>query len=143
MTANFALVQPGIADAPRIIAALALACGDTNPPTVEQLTASTRPGPDQMKRPATGGGNFPGAVPTDPRLNSLLRQFIRPTNDVATVDKVLLEVQTHIKGNADLTKQARDGWIRILHFGDQYGTPYARKLGQEFLDKLKAGAASE
>jgi hypothetical protein len=38
VTANFALVQPGIADAPQVIAALAKACGDTNPPTVEQLS---------------------------------------------------------------------------------------------------------
>src|SRR4029434_34956 len=48
VTANFALVQPGIADAPRVIAALAKVCGDTNPPTVEQLNER------QMAR--AGGG---------------------------------------------------------------------------------------
>jgi len=31
--ANFALVQPGIADAPRVLEALAKACGDEQPPT--------------------------------------------------------------------------------------------------------------
>jgi hypothetical protein len=38
VTANFALVQPGIVDAPKIIEALARTCGDSSPPTVEQLS---------------------------------------------------------------------------------------------------------
>ena len=80
---------------------------------------------------------FPGAVPTDGKLQGLLRSFIRPTNDDATVDKVLADVKEHIKDNADLRQQAIDGWTRILHFGDRYGTEYARKVGQEFLDELK------
>jgi hypothetical protein len=81
--------------------------------------------------------DYPGAVPTDPKLNSLLRQFIRPTNDQSTVDKLLAESKSHIKDNADLTQQAIDGWTRILHFGDRYGTAYARKVGGEFLERLK------
>src|SRR5688500_3050321 len=81
--------------------------------------------------------NFPGAVPTDGKLQGLLRSFIRPTNDVATVDKVLAEVKTLIKDNADLQKQAIDGWTRVLHFGERYGTEYSRKVGREFLEQLK------
>src|SRR5688500_3385956 len=38
-TANFALVQPGIVDAPAVIAAMAQACGDAKPPTAESLLA--------------------------------------------------------------------------------------------------------
>src|SRR5262245_31564440 len=220
VTANFALVQPGIADEPNVIEALARACGDISPPTVQQLSerqaARTRAANERaakrqraatvMERPATvmerpapgvergrsesvdfskfdlnsetglrdavralmgeirnlrgelaelsGRGTsparqdnaakpkeaFPGAVPTDEKLQGLLRRFIRPTNDDATVDQLLAEIESHIKGNADLTKQAIDGWTRILHFGDTYGTAYARKVGSEFLDKLKAGA---
>src|SRR5881394_1496881 len=34
---NFALVQPGMADAPKIIAAIARVIGDTNPPAAESL----------------------------------------------------------------------------------------------------------
>jgi hypothetical protein len=185
VTANFALVQPGIADAPKVIAALAKTCGDTEPPTVEALTAKL-PGNargrgemmEKAKRPqldlakldvgseeglrnsvaalkaevetlrrelAAARGepgakpkeDFPGAVPTDAKLNGLLRQFIRPSNDDATADRVLTEVKAHIAGNADLKKQALDGWTRVLHFGDTYGTPYSRKIGQEFLDGLK------
>ena len=38
-TASFALVQPGIADAPKVLKAIAEAIGDTNPPTVAELEA--------------------------------------------------------------------------------------------------------
>ena len=139
VTGNFALVQPGIADAPRVIAAFARTCGDTNPPPVEELTQRQKArsvGPGEM-----GGkrrDNFPGAVPTDETLQALLRRFIRPTNDDATVDRILSEVQAHIKDNAELKKQAIDGWTRILHFGDRYGTPHARGVGRAFLHQLKA-----
>src|SRR5262245_40908428 len=157
VTANFALVQPGIADAPNVIEALARACGDISPPTVQQLSerqaARTRAANERaaqrqrqttvVERPApamergrsesdcskfdlnsetgvrdavralmgevrnlraelaelSGRGisparqdnaatrreDFPGAVPTDEKLQGLLRRFIRPTNDDATV----------------------------------------------------------
>ncbi|WP_309713026.1 hypothetical protein [Armatimonas sp.] len=38
-TASFALVQPGIADAPKVLKAIAEAIGDTNPPTPAELEA--------------------------------------------------------------------------------------------------------
>ena len=38
-TASFALVQPGIADAPKIVKAIAEAIGDKNPPSVAELDA--------------------------------------------------------------------------------------------------------
>jgi hypothetical protein len=138
VVANFALVQPGIADAPNVIAALAKTCGDDRPPTAEALAAK-QPGMARGRAAMTEKPkeDFPGAVPSDAKLVGLLRQFIRPTNDDATVDRVLAEVKAHIKDNADLTKQAADGWTRVLHFGDRYGTPYARKVGQEFLDQIK------
>ena len=37
VTANFALVQPGIADGPAVVAAMAKAAGDKNPPTANVL----------------------------------------------------------------------------------------------------------
>ena len=46
-------------------------------------------------------------------------------------------IRDRIKDNADLQKQAKDGWIRVLHFGDRYGTEYSRKVGREFLEQLK------
>lgn len=149
VTANFALVQPGIADAPKVIAALAKVCGDTNPPTVEQLSERqmARAGGGQRMARESGSRNsalpkedFPGAVPDDARLNLLLRQCIRPTNDDAAVDKLFKEIEAHIQGNADLIRQASNGWVRVLHFGEHYGTPYSRKSGQAFLDKLKSAS---
>jgi len=147
VVANFALVQPGIADAPQVVAALAKTCGDDNPPTAEALAAKqpsygmARGRPmEAMKKDAPDAKpkeNFPGATPTDEKLTGLLRQFIRASNDDATVDRVLADVKAYIKDNPGLTRQAADGWTRVLHFGDRYGTPYARKAGREFLDSIQ------
>ncbi|OAI57269.1 hypothetical protein AYO49_02465 [Verrucomicrobiaceae bacterium SCGC AG-212-N21] len=186
VTANFGLVQPGISDAPAVIAALATTCGDEKPPTVAALTpeqprargmTATRgaaPPPrvpldltkldysseaglrasvvalvaevEALRRELAqqrGEGMasdvprapIPGAAPTDARLVDLLREFIRPTNDDATVDRVLTDVKGYIKDDAGLIQQTRDGWVRVLHLN--YGTAYARKTGREFLDTLK------
>jgi hypothetical protein len=158
--ANFALVQPGIADAPKVIEALARACGDTAPPTIDQLSAR-QPGRDgamrrdgaKMERvakpadgtpaPAKPKEEFPGAVPTDAKLNSLLREAIRPTNDDATVNKLLAEIATHVQGNKDLTQQAIDGWKRVLHFGDHYGTAHLRKTAREQMERLQQAPSAK
>ena len=142
VTHNAALVQPGIADAAPIIAAMASISGDPNPPTPEALLPDQGiMAPDRARARArermAGQDNFPGAVPTDEKLTGLLRQFLRKTNDDATVDKLLAEVRTHIKDDPALEKQAIDGWTRVLHFGERYGTPYAREKGAELLKELK------
>ncbi len=137
---NFALVQPGIADAPAVLAALARACGDTNPPALETFTRRGM----EMRRPGDAAppatDKFPGAVPTDPDLNRLLRLFIRPTNDVATVDRLLRDVEARIGEDAGLRKQAVDGWTRVLHFGDRYGTEYSRQVGLAAKERWVAAA---
>jgi hypothetical protein len=198
--ANFALVQPGIADAPAVLKALADLCGDKSPPSIDDLTNShsarsgaarreaamrrpdaqpeaTRPPVDweafdleseaglrnavqaliaevqflrgELSQARSGDStaaqqpaqeNFPGAVPTDPALQGMLRRFIQPSNDDATVDAVLDEVRAHIGDDVALRRQAIDGWTRILHFGDRYGTPYARRTGQAFLEELQRTA---
>jgi hypothetical protein len=52
VTANFALVQPGIADASGIIAAMAKLAGDKKPPTAEVLLARQNPNQRRpMRRP--------------------------------------------------------------------------------------------
>ncbi|HUF61403.1 MAG TPA: hypothetical protein VMN36_04960 [Verrucomicrobiales bacterium] len=192
--ANFALVQPGIADAPSVVEALAKLCGDDAPPAIEELnrlhsarTGAGR-GPAEM-RPEAARGNapppavdweafdleteaglrsavraligevqtlrneiarrrdgpttgqpreeFPGAVPSDAVLQGLLRRFIQPTNDAAAVDALLQEAREHIGDDPGLRRQAIDGWTRILHFGDRYGTGYARQSGRAFLAELQ------
>ena len=142
---NFALVQPGMADGPKIIAAIAKLIGDTNPPTAEalrerrvQASARLESGQkmegrrDKTNRPKDP---LPGAAPTDEKLLGLLRRFIQKSNDDDAVDKVLAEVKQYIQGNDGLTKQAVDGWTRVLHL--KYGTDYAQKAGQSWLEKLK------
>jgi hypothetical protein len=140
--ASFALVQPGIADAEAVLAAIAKMIGDEKPPTAAEIAAAQpqRTGmtlqrpmnpEDRPKEP------FPGAVPTDGKLQSMLRSYIRKENDDATIDRMLQDVRDYIKDNADLKKQAADGWTRILHFKDRYGTPYAVKQGEAFLEELK------
>jgi len=147
VTANFALVQPGIADAPAVIAAMAKACGDESPPTAQALLAKRGGGRDMARggattRPATtqpsGAGakpQLPGAAPTDAKLLALLRSFIQKGNDDATVDKMVKEVQQYVKGNPDLTRQAIDGWVRVIYL--KYGTEYSQKAGQTMVDELK------
>jgi hypothetical protein len=152
VTYNAALVQPGIADAPAIIAAMAKASGDEKPPTAEALRerrmaangggrgAATRPAMDRAGGPATRpasrpGANLPGAAPTDEKLLGLLRAFINRQNDEKAADKVIADVREYVKGDRDLTKQAIDGWTRVLHL--KYGTEYAQKAGQQLVDELK------
>jgi len=145
VAANFALVQPGVADAPRIIAAMAKAIGDTNPPAAEALRerrglgyGRMAPGQPKGRQPEMSDrpkGNLPGAAPTDEKLIGLLRRFIQKSNDNATVDKVLAEVEAYVRGNESLTRQAIDGWTRVLHL--KYGTEYAQQAGQIWLEKLK------
>jgi hypothetical protein len=149
-TANFALVQPGIADAPRIIEAIAKVAGDTNPPTAEAFrtrrqelyggATTNRMGEakrmaEARPKAAAAKQELPGAAPTDDKLLGLLRKFIQKANDDATVDGVLQEVQAYIKGNPELTKQAIDGWTRVIFL--KYGTDYAQKTGQAMVEKLK------
>jgi hypothetical protein len=143
VTANWALVQPGIADAPPIIAAMAKACGDEKPPTVEALRAKrfgaaegmTRGGAQTRPAAPGAGKNLPGAAPTDEKLLGMLRSFINMDNDDAKVDRLVGEIKQYVKGNPDLTKQAIDGWTRVIYL--KYGTEYARKSGQEMVDSLK------
>src|SRR5262249_34809741 len=59
-TANFALVQPGIADAPKVIEALAKACGDEAPPPVEELS--------QRQAARSGGGRDGGDMRRGERM---------------------------------------------------------------------------
>lgn len=212
VTANFALVQPGIADAGAVLQALAPLAGDAKAPTAEELLekrrggregapqrpagegrprAEGRPGvegrpagegrpapefdpakldvsspeglraafaavvaqlrslrreiaelkgeippapPAEARRPADPNG-IPGAAPTDPELIGYLRAFIQQTNEPATVDRILRDVESYVKDDPGLKKQAVDGWVRVLHL--KYGTPYAQQAGRQFLERLK------
>jgi len=185
VTANFALVQPGIADATGIIAAMARLADDNNPPAPDVLLARQNPNSrrpmrrplnlDQLdlstdaarqqtiekliaevkylrqqqettsrpnmrpntrpNRPNAGGPKkpLPGAVPTDPRMVGMLRQFIQKTNTDSDVDRVLAQMKEHAGNNADLLQQACDGLTRVISVN--YGTPYAQKAGRAFIGR--------
>ena len=132
VTANFALIQPGIADGKAVVEALYNLIGLETPPSIESLTPNMRmaggPAMREGANPRTQqrgqamqrgerpkGGNLPGAAPTDDKLVGYLRQFIQRSNSNQHVDSVLEQVKVYIKDNADLTQQAMDGWIRVLH----------------------------
>ena len=185
VTANFALVQPGIADAPGIIAAMARLAGDNNPPAPDALLARQNPNNrrsmrrplnlDQLdlstdaarqqaiqkliaevkylrqqqptnrrpnmrpntrpNRPNAEGPKkpLPGAVPTNPRMLGMLRQFIQKTNTDADVDRVLKQMKTHAGDNAGLLRQVCDGLTRVISVN--YGTAYAQKAGRTFIER--------
>ncbi len=181
VTANFALVQPGIADAPGIIAAMARLAGDNNPPAPDALLARQNPNSrrplnlDQLdlstdaarqqaiqkliaevkylrqkqptnrrpnmrpntppNRPNADGSKkpLPGAVPTDPRMLGMLRQFIQKTNADSDVDRVLGQMKEHAGNNANLLQQACNGLTRVISVN--YGTPYAQKTGRAFIER--------
>ena len=150
VTANFALVQPGIADAPAVVGAIAKACGDADPPTVDGLRerrqkAAGGDGPrgngrmeDRPPRAAPKGEStteLPGAAPTDAKLVSMLRSFIQKSNAEADVDRIVREVEAYVKDDPGLTRQAVGGWTRVLHL--KYGTDYAQKAGRELVERLK------
>jgi hypothetical protein len=150
VTANFALVQPGIADAPSVIGAIAKACGDDNPPTPEELrtrrqkaaggTGGRGAGRMEERSPDSKGNpeakpTLPGAAPTDAKLVTLLRSFIQKTNDEADVDRIVGEVEAYVKDDPTLKRQAVDGWARVLHL--KYGTDYAQDAGRALLERLK------
>jgi hypothetical protein len=156
VTANFALIQPGIADGKAVVAALSKLIGLETPPTIQSLTPNMRMANGRnmrdgdnprmqrrgQKRPAGNGGNkLPGAAPTDPKLVGFLRQFIQKSNTNELVDTVLDQVRSYIKNNDDLTKQAMNGWIRVLHV--KYGTDYAQAEGASFVDELKKQMEAE
>ncbi len=153
VTANFALIQPGIADAEAVVQSLSSLIGLESPPSIESLTPNMRManarnmregnnprmqrrGPNmQRKKPQGGGAKLPGAAPTDSRLIGYLRQFIQKTNSDKMVDQVMDQVREYIKGDEDLTTQAMNGWIRVLHV--KYGTDYAQTQGAAFVAELK------
>jgi hypothetical protein len=117
-------------DAPKVIAALAKTFGDDDPPTAEAPLRKARHGARSRRDDGKTERRFPGAVPSDAKLVGLFGT-IRTTNDDAAVDRVLAEVKAHIKDNADLTKQAADGWMSIALWRPLRNSARAQG-GQEF-----------
>ena len=93
VTANFALVQPGIADAPAVLAAIAKVIGDPKPPTAAELEANR-------------GGGRPQAMPDRAKPTDLSRFDLNTTDGMREAVKALiLETQALRKEIAELRGQ--------------------------------------
>ena len=99
----------------------------TSRPNMRPNTRPNRPNAGGPKKP------LPGAVPTDPIMVGMLRQFIQKSNTDADVDRVLSQMKEHAGNNADLLQQACDGLTRVISVN--YGTPYAQKTGRAFIGR--------
>lgn len=89
-TASFALVQPGIADAPKIMKAIAEAIGDKNPPSIAELDAKW-----MAARGGTGGRvrempSRPGSVAT-PAFDLTTEKGLRDAVAALQADVVALK----------------------------------------------------
>jgi hypothetical protein len=108
VTANFALVQPGIADAERVIAALAETSGDPAPPSVAQLQAM-----GGQDAPGMGSGRGGGMAPAPPldlrRLDTSTPEATERTIRllVAEIERLRAENQA-LRGAAGPNAPVRD-----------------------------------
>ncbi len=74
-----------------------------------------------------------GRPPEDPQLNSLLRSFIRQTNDDARADEVFAQITDRAKESDKLRGEAVEMFKLMLSFRDRYGTKHAQELAEGFL----------
>lgn len=74
-----------------------------------------------------------GRPPEDPELNSLLRSFIRQTNDDSRADEVFGQIQARAKESDELRVEAVEMFRLMLSFRDRYGTKHAQELAEGFL----------
>lgn len=110
-------------------------------------------GRGQMRRPE-GGGERPatnaapesnqvkrerrGAPPEDPTLNSLLRSYIRKTNDEARINEIFGEIEERSQESDALHQEAIAMFQLMLSFPDRYGTDHAQTLARNFLKQHNA-----
>ena len=86
--------------------------------------------------------NRVGKPPEDPQLNSLLRSFIRQTNDDARADTVYGEIVARAAESAALNSEVVEMFKLMLSFRDRYGTTHAQSLAEGFLKEHLAPAAA-
>lgn len=87
----------------------------------------------ETKRPPRQGG-----PPADGKLGTLLRSYIRKTNDEDRVNEVYDEIMTRGKENEELQEQVVEMFKLMLSYPDRYGTEHAQKKVRKYLDERKA-----
>lgn len=74
-----------------------------------------------------------GKPPEDPQLNSLLRSFIRQTNEDSRADQIFADIQARAKESDTLRGEAVEMFKLMLSYRDRYGSKHAQALAEGFL----------
>jgi hypothetical protein len=120
VTANFALVQPSVTDAPDIAQAIVKVVGG-KAPTLEELNALAFPG--RAERPAG----------RDPALVGMLREVIQKTAEPDDVKKAAAAAEKYVGENKRLQRQL--GEIAVIGVEQKYGTPAAQEQLKKWAEK--------
>lgn len=144
-TANFALVQPGLAaDGPKIAKALAKVLGDKSPVDLVKFNESRM---KAMRKPGRPAPPQRGATRLPANVESRLRAVINKDNTPEQVDKAAKVVEELLKDDAKIrnqvwviTNRVIAGWKKNDN-EDRWSTPkareYIRKWAKEWGPKKK------
>ena len=108
----------------------------TNRPR-DRVRASEAPEPEGPK----ADGAKPkrrGKAPEDATLNSLLRSYIRKTNDPARVEEIFGQIEKRRQESDRLHQQAIEMFQLMLSFPERYGTEEAQVKARAFLREHNA-----
>lgn len=83
--------------------------------------------------PAPPAVEAPGRAPTDPELSRLLRAVIRKDASEEVVRARMGEIASRAKESEALRAEAVAMFVRVLHFGEHYGTELARAEMRAFV----------
>jgi hypothetical protein len=119
VTANFAIIQPGTVDAPRVMTAVARHVGG-RVPTAEEIQAELTKGSGRAVVTMSGGT----AEPDPPEMVSMLRSLIQLSNTNERVDQVVGEIRTW--AGSDAKRRAAIAQKMTVIIPLKYGTEYAQ-----------------
>lgn len=107
----------------------------------EMKKGEAGPGQPQAPRKAEQGGEpkpeaaaREGRSPDDPQLSSLLRSFVRKTNDDETANQVFADIQKRSSESDALRAETVEMFKLMLSFPDRYGSEHAQNLARQFLE---------
>ena len=119
VTANFAIIQPGTVDAPRVMTAVARHVGG-RVPTAEEIQAELTKGSGRAVVTMSGGT----AEPDPPEMVTMLRSLIQLSNTNERVDQVVGELRTW--AGSDAKRRAAIAQKMTVIIPLKYGTEYAQ-----------------
>jgi len=131
VTANFALVQPSLAqDGPEILKALVEVTGGGEVPDIANFSPQMR-GRDAAGRPMTRGG--------DDQLRSLLSPLIQKDATDEEVDAAAAKIEKYMKDRPAVRTRITEIATRIIDAGrlETYGTPKAQEYLKKWADAEK------